>query len=510
MLARLATAGLARVALTPPESAGEALVTTEDPARALLLRAGALALERLAGHRPETRVKPATPCAAETRAPCPPGAAAVLDTLFESSGSLGADLLDEALELLAEREAVLPVHLLPRALATTRPVTRAALRPVLGARGAWLAAQAPGEVFAWVGAEVVGTAASGDAEADLGPLRRVFDEGALEARLEALAAARRLDGEAARAWVAEVFAAEKPEVRVRLLEALAAGLTDADRAFLESVSRDRSATVRLAVIELLARLPESGVAQRNAARLIECVRLDAESGLVVTLTDAHLADKAWAADALPTTAPQAKGLKQFATGVLVGRVPPALWEGHFGLDLPAFVQAAERADFAEALLLGYARAACVHGVGAETDLRPLVRAVIDLCARPRVSGLDPESALPALLARLPEDTLVEVARATLGTPLMPAVLAAVPTPWPEPVALAWLAYARRPERQTLPAYGPFWSSVNDAAGRLPRACLDHPTALLPDPTNPYLAGVTQGFNDRITLRRRIRLEIGGY
>jgi hypothetical protein len=432
----------------------------------------------------------------------------VLDTLFESSASLGADLLDEALELLAERGAVLPVHLLPRALATTRPATRAAFRPVLGARGVWLAAQAPGEAFAWVGAEVVDPAASGDA--DLGPLRRVFDEGALDARLEALAAARRLDPEAARAWVAEVFAAEKPEVRVRLVEALSAGLADADRTLLESVSRDRSAAVRLAVIELLARLPESGVAQRNAARLAECVRVDAESGLIVTLTDAHLADKAWAADALPTTAPQAKGLKQFATGVLVGRVPPALWVSQFGLDLPAFVRAAERADFAEALLLGYTRAVCLSPPEPGLDLLPLVRAVIDLCARPRVSGLDPEPLLPALLARLPVDTLTEVARATLGAPVMPVVLAAVPTPWPEPLALAWLAYARRPERQMLPGYGPFWSSVNDIAGRLPRACLDHPTALLPDPTNPHLAGVTQGFNDRITLRRRIRLEIGGY
>ena len=428
-LARLATAGSSRVgALPAPETPAEALVPALEPARDLLLRAGARALESTAGHVPVATVKRPVPCPPETAAACPPGVAALLTQLFEDTAEATPSLLDEALELLAQSDRHLPPHLLPPALARTLRSTREAVRRVLATRGRWLAEHAPGNALAWA---LEPTLDEAGPAAELSALRRVFDEGTLEARLGVLTAARRAEPATARAWVAEVLATEKPEVRAKLVAALGLGLTDEDRPFLEGALGDRAASVRAAVIDLLVRLPRSAVAERQVSRLLACVRTGGPNGLEVTITDALMADKLWAADALPTKAPDAQGLRQYATSLLIGRVPHDFWAEQFGLPLDAFVATALGAELAGPLLLGYSQAVCHHGVPPETDLRPLARALIDRTGR---DGFEAGPSLGGLLALLNTAALAEIACASIGGPAMAAVLDALPAPWPEPVA----------------------------------------------------------------------------
>ena len=391
------------------------------------------------------------------------------------------------------------------------------MRPVLGARGRWLASNTPGDAWAWAVGSPGADGPGHPTDSDPAVLKRTFDEAGLEERLSALRRVRSTEPAQGRAWLEAALAAEKPEVRARLLECLAVGLTDDDQTYLEGVLKDRAATVRLTAVELLLRLPGSPTAARHRGRMIDCVHLDPREGLVVTLPDAWLAEKQWTTDALPSTPPaatqatgQATGLKQQATAALVGRVPPGFWGVSFGLSLPLFLEVAQRSDFAEALLVGLVRSICLFGPPKDVDLRPLLRAVL-FPVEQRVSGT-PEigSLLPTLLAHLSADVLSEIACAAIGRSVWSEVEAALPRPWPEPVALAFLQYARRPERQAQSDWDAFWQSLSTVALRLPRTCLDHPLAQLPDPTNTAHAHTTRNFNELVATRRRIRLEIGGY
>lgn len=72
----------------------------------------------------------------------------------------------------------------------------------------------------------------------------------------------------ARTLVEAQLPLEKAEVRLRLIDALAAGLNDDDRPLLESLTGDRAPTVKQAVTRLLARLPGTGAAKAQIAELL--------------------------------------------------------------------------------------------------------------------------------------------------------------------------------------------------------------------------------------------------
>ncbi len=72
----------------------------------------------------------------------------------------------------------------------------------------------------------------------------------------------------ARALVEAQLPLEKAEVRLRLIDALGAGLSGEDRPLLESLAADRAPTVRRAVTRLLARLPGTGAAEAQIAELL--------------------------------------------------------------------------------------------------------------------------------------------------------------------------------------------------------------------------------------------------
>lgn len=79
---------------------------------------------------------------------------------------------------------------------------------------------------------------------------------------------RLADPAKARALVEAQLPLEKAEVRLRLIDALGAGLGSDDRPLLESLAADRAPTVKRAVTRLLARLPGTGAAEAQIAELL--------------------------------------------------------------------------------------------------------------------------------------------------------------------------------------------------------------------------------------------------
>lgn len=79
--------------------------------------------------------------------------------------------------------------------------------------------------------------------------------------------------EATRTALEKDFAAAPATLRQMYVESLAAGLSQADRAFLESLETDRSGKVQEAAQRLLARFPGSAAAQQNREALAERVEV---------------------------------------------------------------------------------------------------------------------------------------------------------------------------------------------------------------------------------------------
>ncbi|HEY7984781.1 MAG TPA: DUF5691 domain-containing protein, partial [Ktedonobacterales bacterium] len=160
--------------------------------RRILLVAGALAVYHLAGEIPTMAPAAPDPCPAETRPFCPPGAAQTLVALF---GSPRAGLLPEALGYLAHAGRVLSHELLLPALNARDADQRAAVRPVLGERGRWLARQHP--AWAWAAA-----APTDDLPPDA---EQLWQEGTPDERQDVFRRLRLADPARARAWLAGVW-----------------------------------------------------------------------------------------------------------------------------------------------------------------------------------------------------------------------------------------------------------------------------------------------------------------
>ena len=87
-----------------------------------------------------------------------------------------------------------------------------------------------------------------------------------------IAELRASDPAGAREMVAAQLPLEKADVRLRLIDALATGLSLDDRPLLESLAVERAPTVKQAVTRVLARLPGTGAAEDQIAELLSRVR----------------------------------------------------------------------------------------------------------------------------------------------------------------------------------------------------------------------------------------------
>jgi len=143
-----------------------------------------------------------------------------------------------------------------------------------------------------------------------------------------IAELRLTDAAKARTLVEAQLPLEKAEVRLRMIDALGAGLSSADRALLESLAGDRAPTVKRAVTRLLARLPGTGAAEAQIAELLSRISRGS-TGLLrkrVTLTLQLPANVKSAAAEIDWLAASFGGIGCTALAEALGMTPEALPE----------------------------------------------------------------------------------------------------------------------------------------------------------------------------------------
>ncbi|HCN78168.1 MAG TPA: hypothetical protein DIT13_13360 [Verrucomicrobiales bacterium] len=256
----------------------------------------------------------------------------------------------EAFIKIAAAGRQLPHRLLPRALECGR--RSVALRPsllrVLGRRGEWLAAQNDSWAYAVGG---------GSAETLIDD---VWQHGSLDQRRLYLVALRERDAAKARELVREAMSTEGAKERTAFIECLATGLTMDDQDLLESTLTDKSKEARQTAARLLSTLPESRFAQRMAAHLASFVKAEKKllRGTVVTLEAPNAFDAAWKADLIEESKPKGASMGERAWWLfqIVRSVPLSWWEAQTGMNPAECLALAQKSDWKDALLQGWAEA----------------------------------------------------------------------------------------------------------------------------------------------------------
>ncbi len=318
-----------------------------DREELLLLACGAQAVYALAGRLPEMGIEPGVPALEETKKPASRKLAALLESAVAEQGDT---LLLEFLKLMDGRGVVLPPDLLPRLLETKDAELRRRLTPILGERGAWLCRQNSD----W--AHFV-KAAADRPDADMNELKRIWDEGTIEERCQAIETLRQLDPSLAREWVEEALPKEKHGNRMKLLKTFRTGLDPADEPFFERCLDDRSPAVGQTAASFLCHLPDSALAQRMRNRAAGLFTIEKkglapkESKLVCTPPSELEPD--WERDGFKKKAAEGEGLRASWAEHLVASVPPSFWANQLGLE-PAELMAAVADDpFAESVISGW-------------------------------------------------------------------------------------------------------------------------------------------------------------
>ncbi|GIG32923.1 DUF5691 domain-containing protein [Cellulomonas oligotrophica] len=308
----LVTAGLLGLRRHPvstdglPGAVGDVVrsLPASDAAPALL---DALAVDAVA--RRAASVPPRAPGSAGAVAPpedgrvAGPAAAARLTALLARTDARGRALLTVWLAAAAERGVVAPAAVLPELLdlAAGPAGPGAAVVPVLGARGRWLAAARPG----W--SDALARRTAGRTDADAAP-----DE--------------------ARAAIADPTFGRRPaSERAALVDALHAALVRSparpdDEELLVRALADRAASVRHAAARALVDLPGSAFARQCQDRALALVRRERRALRQVLVVDLPEPD-----DGSPLLGPGTTGGRRAALlEALVAATPPHRWEEHLG------------------------------------------------------------------------------------------------------------------------------------------------------------------------------------
>lgn len=322
--------GIDRLQRIPVDGAlGEVLATIatqEDVALGYSLQVGALAACRRAALRlgaPMPLVPPAPPDPQVLPADHP--WLPVLRGLFagQQPPAWLKRLRHEACLQLAARGQHLPVAVLPQALDAGARLSalRSALRPVLGARGRWLAARSAEWAYAADAVEAAQTPAD---------LERMWNDGAFDTRLLALRQLRTQDASGARSRLEAALKDLSARERAACVEALQAHLSDADAPLLQQLLKDRSREVRLLAGPMLARLSTSAHAQYLRTQMLGILRQQ-RSGLlrrVSWMLDApSAADPGWTDAAIDGKRPDHDALGERAWWLyqLARQLPLAWW-----------------------------------------------------------------------------------------------------------------------------------------------------------------------------------------
>lgn len=421
-------------------------VTSDDKEDLLLIRSGLQAVYDLAGRRPIAGIDAVAPAPFETNRSPSRKLAGLLQNAIATKAN---DLVIEFLRQMHASQIVVPHDLLPELLDSKEADLRETLLPVLGERGRWLSRLNPD--WSWVHSGVAHLTDAGQQE-----LIRVWEGGAIRERCQVLATLRRADPRAAREWVAEVFAQEKPAHRVSLLKALEAGLSADDEPFLEATLADRSSAVVQAAASLLCRLPQSALAARMRERASAMLHAETKGILrkktKLTCTPPEKIERDWERDGIPKQAPSKRGHRAFWAETILAAVPPSHWVESLGQEPAALIEAVLDDPFADAVLAGWTEAA-IRFAGSEPKsaawLMPLWEHWAG--AAGRMTGSGREAALERLKGLAPSLsreqieagmlTLFEAAPTAEGVDLL-GLLTMVPRPWSAKFSGKFLAIAR--------------------------------------------------------------------
>ncbi|XVV10690.1 DUF5691 domain-containing protein [Actinoplanes sp. CA-131856] len=349
----LPTAGAPRRPELPPELLAAALVGTNRrpwTGGSSLLETAAVALtRRRAGVQPATGHTGVPAAPAETMAALPGPAGTRLMRILGEGVPGGAQLAQELLSqwLAAARElgAHVPPVALPALLDAGRrnSIIRPALARVAGARGGWLAGMR--DEWRWLRDEA--QAPSPTAAFD-------WQTGSSGERLGYLVTLRRTDPGRARELVESTWAEDSSDDRARFVGALATGLSPADDPFLDRALDDRRKEVREAALELLRRLPGSGLRDRMAERARAAVRRERRvigaDRLIVTPPEEL--DPDLRRDGVASTPARGIGVSAWLLEEIVAGAPLDTWS-----DPATMLRLARGNDWESPLLHGWAKAA---------------------------------------------------------------------------------------------------------------------------------------------------------
>jgi hypothetical protein len=350
----LVNSALVGTARRPPTTSTRTVIdvvsdglTDCSPERALLLRAGALAIAMRAGYVPDTIGKHAAAAEPETLMECSNGLAEMLRSLPVGRGVM---VHAEALERMRTAGLHLTHASLPSmlTLATNHDELRSALAPVIGTRGRWLAGQNP--VWAWVRDALIelGDELPPDAEA-------LWQEGTPQQRLAVLRRVRATDPTQTRQWIANEWRNEKGEARLAWIELLGMNPHPDDEPLLETALDDRSTQVRQAAIGALVKLPGSEFMARARGRAEDLLSINSGRGSIAAHLPTHF-DAAWERDGILRKPPAGRSERSWWFVQLLALVSVDHWERRFGLAAVDMITAAAAGDEVAEILESWARA----------------------------------------------------------------------------------------------------------------------------------------------------------
>ncbi|MBV2355780.1 hypothetical protein KUM39_15585 [Streptomyces sp. J2-1] len=322
---------------------------------ALLDAAAVATVRRRAGLRAGAVGKRLEPVAVDRRPQVPPDAARRLALLLADRSGSGSgrrggapDLTELLPQWLAAANAhgyAAPPQALPALLDAARGRTdlRPAALAFAGQRALWLARLNPDWRFALRSA--AGGTASQPGSGDEAGVRRLWEEGLFAERVALLGTLRTRDPEAARALLAETWAAERAEDRLMFLDSLRTGLSPADEPFLERALADRSRNVRATAAELLSALPGSALGVRMAARASACVAVDhTGTGPALAVEAPFACDPDMERDGVTAKPPAGRGERSWWLAQLVEATPLDTWRDRLGGRTPEEIVALPVAD----------------------------------------------------------------------------------------------------------------------------------------------------------------------
>jgi Family of unknown function (DUF5691) len=319
----------------------------EQPERTLLLAAGAWALYQEAGYIPQSPQISYQPAPVEEKKACSSKTAQILTDLLHGKHDV---LLPEALEKLQQARQRLPHELLPQVLmyGTKNKQLQAALLPVLGARGHWLAQFS----HEWDWATAMPTNAD-FINKPLPDIETLWQEGTLQQRVEILRHVRTMHPDIARDWMISTWKKENVETRTAFIALLEINLSQGDEKFLEQALHDRSEGVRKKAAHLLADIPSSAFNQRMRERADTLLHYAAGE---LQITPPETFDPIWKHDGITQDGERGAQTSWLLLQV-ISQVPPSHWEVRFATSPVTLLETINTTGWFEAIVKGWTIAA---------------------------------------------------------------------------------------------------------------------------------------------------------